>query len=289
MFGYLKEYAPELKVREHVLYRAVYCGVCRALGRCGGFCSRAALQYDAVLFALVRALLAETAFEAAPSRCFLHPLRKHPIVKSNPVLDETAAVSLLLTEQAAADAAEDAKGVKKMLVRPVFRLCRRFAGHAKKPALRETLTEKRQALTVLEKQACTSLDTLASADGALIGSAFADGLPEKSSRLVYEIGETLGKWLYIIDALDDYKRDKAQKAFNPFILLYPDGVPREALHALRYELIRLLAELERLLDLLPQDTGENPLKPLIDNIVRESMRRTTERVTTVPTQKGAEQ
>ena len=46
MFGYIKPYAPELKVKEQEAYRAVYCGLCKELGRSYGQLSRMTLSYD---------------------------------------------------------------------------------------------------------------------------------------------------------------------------------------------------------------------------------------------------
>ena len=47
MFGYVKPYVPELKVKENEFYRATYCGLCRALGRKSRFLSFT-LSYDFV-------------------------------------------------------------------------------------------------------------------------------------------------------------------------------------------------------------------------------------------------
>ena len=33
----------------------------------------------------------------------------------------------------------------------------------------------------------------------------------------------MGKWIYLIDALDDYDKDKKKGAYNPFVLAY--GAP----------------------------------------------------------------
>ena len=54
MYGYIRTFDPELKVREQEYYRAVYCGLCRTMGKCTGQCSRMTLSYDFTLFALVR-------------------------------------------------------------------------------------------------------------------------------------------------------------------------------------------------------------------------------------------
>ena len=59
MYGYIKAYAPELKVREQEYYRAVYCGLCRTMGKCTGQCSRLTLSCDVTFLALLRLLLEE--------------------------------------------------------------------------------------------------------------------------------------------------------------------------------------------------------------------------------------
>ena len=48
MFGYIRTDTPELRVRENEYYKAVYCGMCRAQGKCTGQCSRMTLSYDMV-------------------------------------------------------------------------------------------------------------------------------------------------------------------------------------------------------------------------------------------------
>ena len=54
MFGYIRTDTPELRVRENEYYKAVYCGMCRAQGKCTGQCSRLTLSYDMVFLALLR-------------------------------------------------------------------------------------------------------------------------------------------------------------------------------------------------------------------------------------------
>ena len=36
MFGYVKTVRGELRIREYEYYRASYCGLCRAMGKCTG-------------------------------------------------------------------------------------------------------------------------------------------------------------------------------------------------------------------------------------------------------------
>ena len=53
MFGYIKPYRPELKLRELEEYKAVYCGLCKELGRSYGIFARFTLSYDFAFLAMV--------------------------------------------------------------------------------------------------------------------------------------------------------------------------------------------------------------------------------------------
>lgn len=53
MFGYVKVCKPELKVREYEEYKAVYCTLCRVIGKEYGQTSRALLNYDATFYILL--------------------------------------------------------------------------------------------------------------------------------------------------------------------------------------------------------------------------------------------
>ena len=66
MFGYIRPHTPELRVREYEYYKAVYCGLCRSMGKCTGQCSRMTLSYDFAFLSLVRMALSAT----APAFCW---------------------------------------------------------------------------------------------------------------------------------------------------------------------------------------------------------------------------
>ena len=52
MFGYVRIYKPELKIKDYEIYKAAYCSVCRALGRHYGVIARGLLSYDATFLFL---------------------------------------------------------------------------------------------------------------------------------------------------------------------------------------------------------------------------------------------
>ena len=76
MFGYIKPNIPELKVKEHELYKATYCGLCHTMGKCTGCLSRLTLSYDITFFALLREMLSGTKVEFVKKRCVRHPIKK---------------------------------------------------------------------------------------------------------------------------------------------------------------------------------------------------------------------
>lgn len=80
MFGYLRPLQDELKVKEARLYRAVYCGICRAMARRAGQLPRLALQYDAVLPALLWLALSEKEGRMEKRRCVAQPVKAHPVM-----------------------------------------------------------------------------------------------------------------------------------------------------------------------------------------------------------------
>jgi hypothetical protein len=53
VFGYIKPFKPELKFKEFDLYKAYYCGLCKAMGKKYGFLSRLTLSYDFTFIALL--------------------------------------------------------------------------------------------------------------------------------------------------------------------------------------------------------------------------------------------
>ena len=54
MFGYVKAHKPELKMAEYDTYKAVYCSLCRQLGKDYGVFAKFILSYDFVFLAMLK-------------------------------------------------------------------------------------------------------------------------------------------------------------------------------------------------------------------------------------------
>ena len=86
MFGYVRIFEPELKVREYTLYKSVYCGLCRTMGKRTCRSSTVSLSYDFTFLAFFRAALTGESFSITKGRCGLHPFKKKPMAEENKAL-----------------------------------------------------------------------------------------------------------------------------------------------------------------------------------------------------------
>ena len=262
MFGYVRTYTEELKIRENAYYQSIYCGLCRALGKSLCKEGRLSLSYDMVFLAIIRYRLEEKTPEIGQHRCPVPPFRKKPMAETDEVLSYCSAVSGLLTWHKLDDDVKDGRGLKKL----GSELLRSAAGRMRKKAgmsdLDTALTAELEKLSELEKSGEGTPDSLAETSGQMLASVFAYGLDGEKKRIAYEIGRHIGRWIYFADAVDDLEKDMKKGRFNPFSSGLDVGMCRNA----------MLLELQAAscaCDLLPSDG--DMLCALTDNILRLGM------------------
>ena len=269
MFGYVTANKPEMKIREYEYYRGVYCGLCRALGKCGGQCARLTLSYDFAFMALARMAIEGQSPKFQKRRCIAHPLKKRPMAKPDGTLAFCASASLLLAYGKINDDIKDEKGAKKLAAlvsSPFLSLMKRKS--AKKLAeLEKTIENSLECLSQYEKSASEpSVDRPAEIFGELLSEIFSYGLDGTEKKLAKKIGFHIGKWIYVTDAIDDYAEDVKKKRFNPLIAVYGEGgLEKSATESLERALTMELVEAEKAFDLI--DYKDNDIKEIICNII----------------------
>lgn len=275
MFGYIRTYVPELRVREHECYRAVYCGLCREMGRCTGCCSRLTLSYDFVFLTLVRMAVTGEKPTFGRRRCAVHPLKKRPMMESCEALTHSAHCAALLNYHKILDDKADERGLHRLravLLQPLLAIGRRRARRVY-GELEAQIASHLAELSALERENTDSADLPANTFGALLRDICAYGLDGMPARLAAAIGYHTGRWIYLIDALDDREADAARGAYNPFVLLYGAGeLSEEQTETLSAHLTEELMEIERALDLI-DDTAFPEGIALLRNILYLGMPR----------------
>lgn len=222
MFGYVKPEIPYLYIKDDTLYKALYCGVCKSIGKRCGQRSRLALTYDVAFFsALVHNMSGEDV-TVKRARCVAHWFRRRPIAVSDRLTDFSACLNAVLVYyKLLDDVADENKGNLKAAF---FKKGKKRADK-KYPELSKIVSDGYAKLAALEKNECDSVDMAAEPFSAMMASisdlALGDKATESGRRLFYN----LGKWIYLVDALDDYDSDVKNGNYNPFY--YAFGKPTD--------------------------------------------------------------
>ena len=289
MYGYVRIHAPDLKVREQEYYRAVYCGLCRTMGKCTGQCSRMTLSYDFTCFALVRMALTGNRPVIQACRCPVHPLRKRPMAEPSDDLALCAYMSAIIAHHKVRDDLRDEHGMK----RTAATAAAPFVGSFRRRALKrgygdadQAVAEAMKSLCELEASRPASVDQPATLFGELMALLLSHGLTGNQAKLARKIGLHVGRWVYILDAADDFAEDLKHDRYNPLACLYADllaadptlkELPQNKREELKIALLNELAELECAFDLL--DTSEDPdTEGVLRNILYLGMPKEAERV-----------
>ncbi len=273
MFGYVKPYVPDLRVRENEMYRALYCGLCRSMGIHTGCASRFTLSYDFVFLAAVRCVIEKCSVKAVPKRCLSHPFHKRLSVCDNSALAYSAAAAAVLVKAKLEDDIRDSGRMKKFTSRLALIPAKRMEKKALRAAdvPKDAIYDCLARLSALEESGCTSLDSVADIFGELLAEVFSYGLDGSAARIAAALGKSVGKYIYVIDAADDAADDKKSGSYNPLNLA---PISRDALSAaVRLELADAGAAAELLTDPKYPELCE-----IIKNIVYEGLPKNADKI-----------
>jgi len=208
---------PNLYIKDFMLYKAMYCGLCKGIGEACGQMARIGLTYDVTFLSVLLHNMSGTDVKIEKQNCFEHTLRKRPIAAVDSLTRELGALNTVLAYyKLTDDIGDEGKGRgRRIWFKAGFR-------RAKKqyPALVRLVGDymRRQAET--EKQKTASPDMAADPSAMLMRSLSDYFLKEHATDNSRGLFYGLGKWVYLIDALDDYDKDKKKGGYNPFVLAY---------------------------------------------------------------------
>jgi len=224
MFGYVRPFHRELKVREFEQFKAAYCGLCHTLGKKYGFAARFILNYDFTFLAMLFSNREEKP-EYEYCRCVAHPLKKRCCCKKTQEFDTAAGYSVILAYWQLKDGVADSGFFKSMLYRGLALLLRgaykKAAGNFTEFDL--TVKERLSELITLEKEGCATLDLTADKFACILEAMVPAESDDNDRRIMRELLYHTGRWIYIIDACDDYKRDKETGSYNPLLKRFEPG------------------------------------------------------------------
>ncbi|MBR5540034.1 MAG: hypothetical protein IKU56_01480 [Clostridia bacterium] len=221
MFGYVKVYQPELKMGEFEQYRGIYCSLCKALGKRYGFTAQMTLSYDMTFLAVLHMALAEECSGFHKGRCPYNPLKKRTCCKENTALDICADAAMLLVYHKTMDSITDDRFFKRMVARLVLPIMRRNRRRAAErlPELDGEIEREMIRQQEIERAKNASVDMAADPTAQMLSALCVAAVTnEKQKRVLSRLGYCLGRWVYLMDAVDDLENDLKNESYNPIAL-----------------------------------------------------------------------
>lgn len=221
MFGYIRYYEDELRLSDFRLFQAYYCGLCRCLKQQFGQKGRLLLSYDMVFFAISIDGLTEDPVKEGGGGCPFKPWRKRRMILNSPGLHKAALLTMLMGYHKMKDNWLDDKSKLAYIGLGLYKRSYR-KGELAAPALAARVETDLSRFYAGEKDETLGLDALADPFAALTAAIMTDN-GQRGDASLAKLGYHCGRWIYLIDALDDLPRDWQTQNPNPFIRSFPDA------------------------------------------------------------------
>lgn len=221
MFGYINMNRSELNDENKKAYQAYYCGLCRKLKTNCGAKGQMLLNYDMTFLIVLLTGLYELENDTSEITCALHPTKKRT-VWINKATDYAADMNLILAYHNMIDDWKDEKAyTKKAFVKMLDKDYTRIM--SKYPRQVKALEEFMRKTEEVEKNHETNLDAVAGLTGEMLGEVFCWREDEWAEEL-RTLGFYMGKFIYIMDAYEDYDSDLSKNEYNPLVYMRRESV-----------------------------------------------------------------
>ena len=212
MFGFVTASGSELTKEQKQRYSGVYCGICRQIRLRCSQTARLGLSYDMAFLALLLMSLYEPPEQWGDRACSLHPFKPRSWV-DNGYIRYAADMNVALTYYKCLDDWKDDKNSAARL------MAKQLEPHL--PGLREmyprqcgSMEDCIRTLSSLEAAGCSNPDLPANCFGQLMAEllVYREDLWAPTLR---QLGFYLGRFIYLADAVVDYRQDMKKKKYNP--------------------------------------------------------------------------
>ena len=216
MFGYVTANWKELNKEQKDRYGSIYCGICRSIRDQSGQLARITLRYDMAFLAALLMSLYEPVEASGKNACMIHPVSKRAWV-NNEFIRYSADMNVALAYYNALDDWQDDRSPAAKLLAAALEgrlpeIETRYPRQCK--AIQTCITQ----LSELEQSNCGNPDEPAACFGQLMGEllVYEEDLWASALR---QMGNALGRFIYLLDAALDYRKDLKQGKYNPYIAM----------------------------------------------------------------------
>ena len=219
LFGYIKPFKPDLKIKEYEVYKSVYCSLCKHIGKNYGIISRLTLSYDCTFLILMYIAISNQAVSFNKKKCVVNPIKSCSFCNGyDSEFKFVSAVSVIMTYYKIKDDINDSSSFKKFYSSIILKLLSGGYQKAKYdyPDVESLINRYSNDQEFIEKDNSCDIDISSSPTATMMSGVMAMLSSNiKTKRVLSEFGYYLGRWIYLIDACDDIKKDIENNNFNP--------------------------------------------------------------------------
>ena len=220
MFGYININGSGLSEESKKAYQAYYCGLCRQLKADCGTKGQMMLSYDLTFLIVLLTGLYELENKESEFTCPLHPTKRRTAY-INEATEYAADMNLILAYHNLIDDWKDEKSyAKKALVKMLDKDYARITEkYPRQVAAMEHYMKETESMETRGEQ---NLDVVSGLSGEMLGEIFCwkdDVWKEELKTL----GFYMGKFIYLMDAYEDFEKDKKKNAYNPLHYMETNG------------------------------------------------------------------
>lgn len=224
MFGYVKTDLPNMYIKDNTLYKAMYCGLCKGIGKSCGQKARFLLSYDLTFLSVFLHNVLDKDVCVNNQTCIIHPIIKRPIAVPDQLTERIGALNVIMAyHKLNDDVIDSGKGkIKRSFFTDSYKKAKKI-----EPILDSIVEKWYTQLLQYEKSNIDSVDMAADPFGQMLADIIKELTGELFDDNLYLLSYSLGKWIYLIDALDDYDKDIKSKNYNVFVNSHKECLTKE--------------------------------------------------------------
>lgn len=270
MFGYVLPLHCRLGEEDQKRYKAAYCGLCRSLKTRYGFRGRFLVNYDMTfLYFLLERATVETMERCS---CPTRPFCKRDCMPNDAVMEYVADLTMLLSWWKLRDSAVDGGFFQKLASNMALWLYKKPYQKAaeRQKEINDHFRSRLSLLRQLEDSHCGSIDRVADTFATLLSDCTPQKASQEEERILRTLLYHVGRYLYLVDALEDLPKDRNNNTYNPLAYRYSlvdDKLSQEDRDSLINTVEASIDIAASALELLP----ELPNRRILENIIYDGL------------------
>jgi len=259
LFGYIHADLRQLSDADKIKYKQFYCGLCHSLGEAAGLKGQLLLNYDLCFLAILLQSLYEPEITSAQKRCIIHPFKLRGYYQSE-ALQYAADMDILLSYHSLMDNYKDDNSRSSKLAADLLK-ANYDKISAKYPRQSNAVEQYINNLSAAELSKETNIDLVSSYTGEMLGTLL-NWKDDDWGKTLHCMGFHMGKFIYILDAYEDLKKDEKKGCYNPLTFMKNES-PKEYETFVRINLTSLMAECAKGFERLPIVENADILRNII--------------------------